>query len=280
LSRAFRLPGRFFLAAALLMIITLGASWLLGSRRADRSQAIAAVTHDHGPMTADAMERWVRSYYAAHPARGATSFDVPSDSFLVQNFNFDENFDGAATQVDTAKIFEGQTILWKLVGGSHTVTNGTGSADPQAGTMFDQPLSSPGTTRFTFQFNTAGTYPFFCRPHEGFNMKGVVKVQSTASVTPGGGSGPSGFLGSPWPNPTRGTTSFRFALATAGHARAEAFDVRGRRVATVMDRDLAAGSWTAAWDGRVAGRTAPAGVYYLRLAVPGRNDVRSIIVER
>ena len=234
----------------------------------------------HGPMTETAMRRWVIAYYGAHPARGERSTAAPSDSFFASNFVFDENGDGTATQVDTAKIFEGQTILWKLVTGSHTVTSGTGFADPQAGALFDQPLNSiGGATSFSFQFNTAGTYDFFCRPHEDFNMKGVVVVKSLVSVDPAPGAG-LGFTRSPWPNPTRGVTAFRFALDRPGHARAEVYDVRGARVATVLDRDMKAGAWDAAWDGRASGHPAEPGVYYLRLILPGRTESRSIVVAR
>ena len=155
-----------------------------------------------------------------------------------------------------------------------------GSLDPQAGTLFDHPLdASVGNQSFSFQFNTAGTYHFFCRPHESFGMKGVVVVRSLVSVDPTPGAG-LGFTRAPWPNPTRGTTSFRFALDRPGHARADVFDVGGGHVATVLDCDLTAGSWDAGWDGRNAAGRAQPGVYYLRLTLPGRTESRTIVVAR
>src|SRR5262249_47235073 len=84
----------------------------------------------------------------------------------------------------------------------------------------------------------------------------------------------------PHPNPSHGATSFRFALSTAGRARAEVFDVRGRRVATVLDRDLGAGAWDAAWDGKDGGSLAAPGVYYLRLQLPGPIPGRTIVGAR
>jgi hypothetical protein len=107
----------------------------------------------------------------------------------------------------------------------------------------------------------------------------VVVVKSLLSVDPVAGVG-LGFTRAPWPNPTRGTTAFRFALDRPGRARADVFDVRGGHVATVLDRVLTAGSWEAAWDGRAASGRAQAGVYYLRLVLPGRTESRSIVVAR
>lgn len=236
----------------------------------------------HGPMTDAAMQRWVTAWFADHPARGQRSLDAPSDSFVANNFYFDENGDGPATQVDTAKIFEGQTILWKWQGGGHTVTSGTGALDPQAGVLFDQPLNNVGGgTTFSFQFNNVGTFDFFCRPHEGFGMKGVVVVKSLVAVDPAPGGGRVlGFLSSPFPNPTHGTTSFRFALDRPGRARADVFDVRGARIATVLDRDLTAGAWDAAWDARSNGTRVAPGVFYLELTLPGRTETRTIVVSR
>ena len=39
-------------------------------------------------------------------------------------------------------IFVGDAILFHWLGGSHTVTSGNGASDPQAGSLFDQPMSS------------------------------------------------------------------------------------------------------------------------------------------
>ena len=273
-DRVPRPSARGLLGLAALVSVLLAAVWL---PQRSRGTPVAAA-HDHGPMTAEAMERWSRAWYAEHPARGAASLSDPVDSFLVKNFAFDN---GGAGQVDTAKIFQGQTVLFKWVVGTHTVTSGTGDADPDAGVLFDHPSDASLTNkRFSFQFDSVGTVPFFCRIHEFSNMKGVVIVRSLASVDPIEGRAPAGFVGSPGPNPTRGTVAFRFALPAAGRVRAEVFDVRGRRVATVLDRELVAGSWEAAWDGRAGGSAAAPGVYFLRLTAPGVRASRILVVAR
>jgi plastocyanin len=242
-------------------------------RRAMAAPAMA------GMSDAD-MARHVAEWFAAHPAHGQQSTASPTDSFFVANDFFDEDHDGAATQVDTAVIFQGQTVLWKWVVGMHTITSGTSGSDPNAGALFDVPSTASFTT-FSFQFNSPGVVPFFCRNHEPQNMRGFVRVQSTASVEPIAGPHGAGFTAPPWPNPSRGTTVFRFSLPMAGHARATIHDVSGRRVATPLDRDLGAGTWAGAWDGRTGeGSPAPAGVYLVTLEVPGATQTRRIALER
>lgn len=235
-----------------------------------------------GPMamTEGGMRRWTERGYAAHPPVGERSAAPPAATFTVTSFRFDK--DGSATtQVDTARIQAGETVLWQWVGGSHTVTNGTGAADPQAGTLFDQPSNS-STPQFSYLFTTAGTFPFFCRFHVGMNMKGVVIVMSPSGVEPVPGDGTArGVLGGPWPNPTRAGVSLRFALGEPGRTRIEVFDAQGRLVTVAWDRELAAGAYAAGWDGRRPdGTPADAGVYYLRLLAPGLFESRRIVIAR
>lgn len=68
----------------------------------------------------------------------------------------------------------GDTVVWHHGSGIHTVTNGTGAADPDVGNLFDLTLSS-GTVSHTF--TSAGDVPYFCRPHESFGMTGLIHVQ-------------------------------------------------------------------------------------------------------
>jgi len=85
--------------------------------------------------------------------------------------------DGITFVPSTVIVVEGDVVRWEQTAASHTVTNGTGSGDPNAGTLFDAPLD-PATPVFEYTFNTVGTYPFFCRPHEFFGMQGTVIVDA------------------------------------------------------------------------------------------------------
>lgn len=69
-----------------------------------------------------------------------------------------------------------------------------------------------------------------------------------------------------YPNPFRGGTSVRFALAQPGPLRLAVHDVTGRRVRTLASGEWAAGSHEVRWDG-LDSRGAPVarGAYFVRL---------------
>jgi plastocyanin len=72
-------------------------------------------------------------------------------------------------------ITVGSTVRWENVQGFHTVTSGASSAPADnPGAMFDQVLNAGDS--FEFTFTSAGTFPYFCRPHEHDGMRGTVTV--------------------------------------------------------------------------------------------------------
>ena len=80
----------------------------------------------------------------------------------------------------TMTIKEGTTVTWTNTDTiEHTVTSGVNGV-PDG--KFDQ-LLQPGET-FSFTFNTAGDFPYFCRFHFAMGMTGSVTV-STAIATTG-----------------------------------------------------------------------------------------------
>jgi hypothetical protein len=126
----------------------------------------------------------------------------------------------------------------------------------------------------------------------GGTLSGVVTSTATsrrwvlAAGTPafvgaaGEGRGPAGLaslptefaFGRPFPNPARASagTSFEFRVPRATSASVAIFDVTGRRVATLVDGAVEAGTHTLRWDGRdPRGRRAASGVYFLRVRAEG-----------
>jgi len=80
-----------------------------------------------------------------------------------------------------------------------------------------------------------------------------------------------------WPNPFNPTTSLRFNLAAAGRVRLGVFDIEGRKVATLVDRNLPAGRHELSWNGRdEAGRSLPSGLYLVRLETDRESFQRKI----
>ncbi|HPF69300.1 MAG TPA: hypothetical protein PLQ13_01415 [Candidatus Krumholzibacteria bacterium] len=75
------------------------------------------------------------------------------------------------------------------------------------------------------------------------------------------------------PNPCNGGTTFTYVVAQPGPVRLALHDLKGRRIATIVDAYSAAGTWTAHWNGLDdGGRAVPSGVYVARLAEGGHLD--------
>jgi plastocyanin len=256
--------------AALLAIPNLFSKFAVSAMQADGH------LHHDAPMSEAEMKRWVEDWFSKHPEVGrSTSTTAAADTFFVGNFFF--NSDGnTGTQVDTAKISIGESVRWRHSAGGHTVTDGTPTAPTG---VFDVAMSSPADD-FEHIYEEAGTFPFFCRPHSGSNMRGIVVVRQTVGVGPGDGVA-LGFTTGPTPNPSSEGIRFHFALRTPGRVRAEILDVRGRRIATIIDDHLESGVFRGAWNGRnERGASAGAGAYYLRLRIPSFEGTRRFVVTR
>jgi len=77
---------------------------------------------------------------------------------------------------------------------------------------------------------------------------------------------PEAFYGAVGPNPFNPALTIRYGLVQAGKVEIAVFDIRGRRVARVVDRVMPAGQHTARWDGKdAAGRAAASGAYIVRV---------------
>ncbi len=73
-----------------------------------------------------------------------------------------------------------------------------------------------------------------------------------------------------YPNPFNPKTDIRFDLPSAGGVELAVYDVKGRRVITLLNESMIAGSHTVAWDGRDAeGIAVSSGVYFARVLSGG-----------
>jgi hypothetical protein len=72
------------------------------------------------------------------------------------------------------------------------------------------------------------------------------------------------------PNPFVRSTQMDYALPANGRVRLAVYDVRGRLLTTLVDRELPAGHYSASWDGRISsGGRVHSGMYFARLTVLG-----------
>ena len=81
------------------------------------------------------------------------------------------------------------------------------------------------------------------------------------------------------PNPFNPTTTIPYSLRESGHVRLDVFDVSGRLVRTLVDREEADGMHYVAWNGRdQEDRPLPSGIYLYRLRKEGGEDSRMMLL--
>jgi len=112
------------------------------------------------------------------------------------------------------------------------------------------------------------TYQNASQVHYTYDANGnVLSVVTSATDAVDGGASPLQFaLGPTQPNPGSGPRNLAFSIPTSGHVTLRVFDVGGRDVATLVDRDLPAGRY----DTRFFTDRWAAGAYYYRLQLGSR----------
>lgn len=79
-----------------------------------------------------------------------------------------------------------------------------------------------------------------------------------------------------YPNPFNPSTTVAFRMATSGHVTLRVFNLLGQQVATLVDRELDAGMYTAVWDAA----SMASGVYLSVLEVAGQREVKKMLLTR
>ena len=91
---------------------------------------------------------------------------------------------------------------------------------------------------------------------------------------------PDGFaLGQNYPNPFNPSTIIPYQIPVSAHVRLEVFNLLGQRLATLVDAEQSAGTYTAQWDATdAAGQAVGAGVYIYRLSIGGTMESRRMVL--
>jgi hypothetical protein len=88
-------------------------------------------------------------------------------------------------------------------------------------------------------------------------------------------------FGSARPNPFSQLTRFAYSLSENAHALVRVYDLQGRVVRTMVDKDLPAGNHSVSWDGTDdAGARVHPGVYFARLSIGERAAMRRMVFVR
>jgi hypothetical protein len=117
---------------------------------------------------------------------------------------------------------------------------------------------------------------------EAGNFSPISNVAFTATdLVDVGDRGRTLVFSAPYPNPARSETRFRIQLPQPGPVRVEVFDIRGRRVRTLVDAWTTGAPTEVVWDLRDgSGGIAPAGVYMVRAKLGDHTLSRTALVVR
>ncbi len=97
-------------------------------------------------------------------------------------------------------------------------------------------------------------------------------VAATPSVTS---------LRSIYPNPFNPTARIAFDVSARSRVELAIYDVSGRSVAVLFDRDMEPGRYEAIWNGRTStGRNAASGIYFCRLMAGGTLETKKMVLLR
>jgi len=144
-------------------------------------------------------------------------------------------------------------------------------------------LTSPANAGDVYEYDSAGrvtrvTYAtgriVDYRYDGNSNITAIISSLATAVEPSPGTPAFVNALGASEPNPSAGEARLRFSLARGGRATLRIFDVSGRLVRTVTDRDYPPGEYEV----RVNLSKSPAGVYFYRLEAPGFRETRRLVL--
>jgi plastocyanin len=99
----------------------------------------------------------------------------PANVVTVSIVKGASNMGNKAYSPNPIQIQRGTTVVWRNGDTTlHTAVSGKGTSDPSLGKMFESAPIAPGKT-FSYKFDAAGTYDYFCTLHP--TMVGTVVVK-------------------------------------------------------------------------------------------------------
>lgn len=129
----------------------------------------------------------------------------------------------------------------------------------------------------TVVLTQAKKYYYVCQPHAEFGMKGTITVTQITDVKNLEGKEPNEFaLMQNYPNPFNPETEIRFTIQDAGFTSLKVYDVIGREVTTLVDKNMSPGEYSVTWNAA----NKPSGMYFYQLKSAGIDKTRRMILVR
>jgi hypothetical protein len=184
----------------------------------------------------------------------------------------------------------GTIIYWRLSWGGASYTGATtgaltNDADGEFGPPFAGPVPSADTKALLFQgtaaaMSTANSTDYALTGGDAVftnNAGTSFTVQST--VTAVGPVGQEDQLYQNYPNPFNPSTEIAFTMSRGGNAVLRIYDVEGKLVTTLVERNVESGQHRIQWNGNDAnGRRVGSGIYFYRLLTPDFEQTRKMVL--
>jgi uncharacterized delta-60 repeat protein len=125
-------------------------------------------------------------------------------------------------------------------------------------------VDSTGSPAVAGRRDSSGNYDF-----------ATLKYSATVSITPVSTITPSrSSLHQNYPNPFNPVTNFEFQIADFGHVRITVYDITGKEIASLVNKQLKPGTYKAEWNAS----NSPSGVYFYRLRAEGFDETKKMIL--
>ncbi len=86
-------------------------------------------------------------------------------------------------------------------------------------------------------------------------------------------------LGSNYPNPFHAQTSIDYTVVEPGRVRIDVYNLSGKRVSNLVDKEVMPGEYTITWDGTdINGASLQSGIYIYKMSLSGRTKSERMIM--
>jgi plastocyanin len=178
--------------------------------------------------------------------------------------------DAFVPEADTVTV--GDSVRWTNNGAEpHTTTSDAKSA-------WDSDTLYPGES-FTFQLDSAGSYPYHSKFHPSMTGTIVVLATDVKDETENREKPSEISLFQNYPNPFNQATKIEFALAKSGFVSLKIYDILGRKVRNLVSEQLSSGYKSVLWDGKNdSGQDVASGIYFYQLRVGDFAETKKLVL--
>jgi hypothetical protein len=211
----------------------------------------------------------------AHDAKGNTASDISNAAFAI----VDVATPTVLSRFTASPVASGIELRWQFSDpgsfGAVTVERAQAQDGPWAAVVVERHDESGVSVALDRSAQGGSTYWYRIAANTGATRVTFGPIEATAGEVIVDFA-----LGRPLPNPTSGETRVDLAVPRDSRVSLGLYDMQGRRVATLMEGLLPAGRHQAMWNGTAGGRSAPAGIYFVRMQAPGVSLTRRLVVTR